>query len=106
MSYDVDLTIDTGSGEPVSVWSRNHTSNTARMWRAAGCDLAEFDGKPASELTPVVTAAITDMCAHPGAYRTMNPPNGWGDYESTLEFLRAIRDACMDHSLTTVRVSR
>lgn len=106
MSYDVYLTIDTGSPEPVTVWDRNHTSNTARMWREAGCDLAEFDGKPATELAASLGSAISVMQAEPARFREMDPPNGWGDYVSCLEFLRAILDACGEHPLTTVRISR
>lgn len=106
MSYDVDLEIDTGGPEPAWVWSRNHTSNTSRMWATAGCDLAEFDGKPASELAPVLGSAISVMEADPDRFRQMEPANRWGTYETTMEFLVAIYNACGEHPLTTVRVSR
>ncbi len=28
-------------------------------------------------------------------YEKFNPPNGWGDLESSIEFLVRIRDACL-----------
>jgi hypothetical protein len=105
MSYDVDLQIDTGNG-PVSVCSWNYTSNCAPMWRAAGCDIAEFDGKPASEFRAALTGAIDAMTAEPHKYRAMNPPNGFGDYDSCLKWLGEMRDACTTHNRCSVRVWR
>lgn len=106
MSYDIYLEVDTGGEEPVEVWSRNHTSNTASMWVAAGCDLALYDGKSAEELGDAITTAVREMRANPGKYREYDSPNGWGTYSTTLLFLREIREACIEHPKTTVRVSR
>ena len=106
MSYDVDLYADTGGPERVSVFERNHTSNTAVMWREAGCDLAEYNGRPAAELVAPLELAVADIEFRPGHYAQWNPPNGWGSVETTLEFLRDIRDGCLAHPQTTVRVSR
>lgn len=106
MSYDVSLVIDTGDSEPHEVASHNHTSNTARMWRAAGCDIAEFHGKSAVEFHAALTAAIIEIAADPDAYRQYDATNGWGDLESTLGFLRDLQGACARHPKTTVAVSR
>lgn len=106
MRYDVYLEIGTGASETADVYWANHTSNTAPMWRHAGADLAELAGKTAAEIAPVLTAAIERMAADPDTYEAMNPANGWGSYESTLEFLRGLRDACRDHPATSLRVSR
>jgi hypothetical protein len=105
MSYDVSLMADTG-GEPVEAWSWNHTGNTARMWREAGCDLAAFHGRPARELGDALERALVEMVADPERFRAMEPQNGWGSYRSTLAFLSAIRDACRTYPATTVEVSR
>lgn len=107
MSYDIYLEADTGGPEPVEVFWRNHTSNTAVMWRKAGCDLAEFDGKPATELAGALAPALAEIEENRERYaRQWNPPNGWGSVETTIEFLTAILDGCRAHPLTTVRVCR
>ncbi|MFG3709500.1 hypothetical protein [Micromonospora sp. NPDC047730] len=107
MSYDIWLNIDTGGPEPATVWdSFNYTSNCGPMWRAAGADLAAFDGEPAGECLPILTAAIKRMEDDPATYRAMDPPNGWGSYDSLLPALRRLADGFRSHPKATVRVSR
>lgn len=53
----------------------------------------EWDGKNAQEVLPEVEAIIQQMEAEPSIYRAMNPSNGWGSYESALEFMQAVRNA-------------
>lgn len=104
MSYDVYIY---GPAEPVEcfhcgvtspqqpqLFSRNHTSNTSGMWRKAGVDLAEIKGKRAGDLIEPLRTAIAHMVDNPDEYTPMNPENGWGSYESTIKFLRAILAAC------------
>lgn len=105
MSYWVYLTIDTGGPETVDIWEGNHTSNTAPMWRQAGADLAEMQGMDAPSAEFVLTQAINDMTSRPYVYLPMQPANGWGSYQSCLEFLRDIRDACAVHPKAALRVS-
>ena len=107
MSYDVwlEITVDTGTDHNLWLLDVNHTSNCAPMWRHAGADLREYDGKPASEAAGPLTEAVARMEADPDTYRAMNPPNGWGDYDTALAFLREIAQACARHSKATVRVS-
>ncbi len=62
MSYDVSMNC-THCGS--ILLDRNHTSNTACMWRAAGCDLAEFHGKTAAELAPVLEAKVHTLKGEP-----------------------------------------
>lgn len=107
MSYDIDLEIDTGGPEPAAVGhSFNMTSNVGPMWRKAGADLAEFEGKNAGAMVPVLDAAIGRMQANPDEYRTLNPSNGWGSYEGCLEFLQELRAEFSAHPNATVRVWR
>lgn len=105
MSYDVSLMADTG-GEPVEVWQRNHTSNTSRMWKAAGCDIAAFDGCSGAALSSAAYEALTLLALDPETYRQFEPGNGWGTLESTKDFLRAIAEAGKKYPRTTVRVWR
>lgn len=115
MSYDVYLVVDTGrtytdhrdgtiKPNPVSVWETNYTSNCSRMWCTAGVDLHDLEGMSASEAAPRLEAAIEEMRTNPGKYKAMNPENGWGDYDSALQFLNDIRNACRLHPKTTVHI--
>jgi hypothetical protein len=107
MSYSVCLTVDTGGSEPAVVaegW--NYTSNCGPMWRAAGADLAEFDGKEAAECLPALEAAIVALHADPETYEAMNPPNGWGSYKSLLPALEALAEDLRRHPRATVTVHR
>jgi hypothetical protein len=108
LSYDISLTVDTGGEEPAVIgdldW--NYTSNCGPMWRAAGADLAEFDGKPAGDCFPILVDAIAEMRDNPGKYKEMAPPNGWGSYTSLLPALRELAEAFERHPRAIVRVSR
>jgi hypothetical protein len=106
MSYDITLTVDTGGEEPAVVGDWNYTSNCGPMWRAAGADLAGFDGKPASECATVLRAALTAVRAEPERYEAMNPRNGWGSYASLLPALGELLKLCERHPLATVHVWR
>lgn len=107
MGYWIHLGIDTGAGEVVDVLDLSCTSNVSPMWRdALGQPLYEFDGAPATEAAGPLTAGIERMEADPDRYRAMNPANGWGDAQGALEVLRQLRDGCVAHPKTTVRISR
>ncbi|MGH3795966.1 MAG: hypothetical protein ACRDSP_13875 [Pseudonocardiaceae bacterium] len=101
MSYWVGLVL---AGDYLT--DRNMTSNVAPMWREAGADLAEFDGRAAAEVLPVLRTAIAAMEDDPAVYEAMNPANGWGDYDSCLEFLRELVKDFTAHPKATVVVSR
>jgi hypothetical protein len=106
VSYDIGLCIDTGGPEPAYLTDRNQTSNVAPMWRHAGADLAGFHGRIAADALPALRAAIATMEDNPATYKAMNPPNGWGDYDSCLEFLRGLVTDFTSHPKATVMVSR
>lgn len=115
MSYDVSLISKKAEKCPTcghdpsgaeTYFSANHTSNTAGMWRHAGCDIAEFDGKLASELGASLKVAIDAMRANPGLYKPMEPDNGWGTYESTLKFMINVLLACESNPDAEVHVWR
>lgn len=107
MSYDVYLEADTGGPDLVDVWWANHTSNTSRMWSIALGDksLRDLDGHEAGVEVERLAAAVARMEAAPRFYRRFNPENGWGSYDTALDFLRELTDACRRHPKTTIRVS-
>lgn len=108
MSYDIWLEVDTGGDEPARIEHDhlNMTSNVAKMWRHAGADLAEFDGKRAGDCTEDLATAINAMMRDPAPYKAMNPSNGWGSYEDCVAFLMKLLGVLHDHPNAMVRVWR
>lgn len=107
MSYSVWLEIDTGSDEPQTVIEiGNYTTNVGPMWCDAlgGKLLREYADAPCSEAAGPLADAVKRMEADPDKYREMNPPNGWGDYEGALGFLRRIAEACASHPKCTIGI--
>lgn len=108
MSYNAYLYVDTGASEPVCVAELgDYTSNVGVMWFDALGDkrLRDFDNAPCSEAAGPLADAVKRMEADPGKYREMNPPNGWGDYEGALRYLRRIAEASAQHPKCTIRIS-
>jgi len=112
MSLDLYLgmDIDVGTDEPyyVELWWRNITHNLTKMWSLAGVYDALYmsDGKEAHEVIEVVRKGLVEMKGHPARYKELNPPNGWGYYESALQFLSAFETACSQYHKGVIRVSK
>ena len=112
MSLDISLTItvDTGGEEPyeVELYNGNYTHNVGSMWRKAGVYDALYNsaGVKAGELIDVLVAGWRDMNKSPAEYRELNPPNGWGDYDSAATFLADLIWACQKHPKAIIEVSR
>lgn len=106
MSYDIRLVIDTGGEYPAAVTETiSPTYNLAPMFaEALGRRIRDLDGMPAAEVAPLVAAALALMEADPERFRALNPPNGWGSYESAVRALTWLRDACAEHPKATVQV--
>lgn len=108
MSYDVTFEIDTGGPEPVSVADFNITSNVGGMFcmalgRKEG--IKYLDGERATHALFSVEIMLAAFISDPAFFRTLNPTNGWGDSLAAYVFLTKLRDACLAHPATTVRVS-
>lgn len=100
MSWDATLTVD---GACVGEW--NYTHNTSRMiytvLRAFRYDLTIpgrerwyeiLDGQPATEADGYLEQIIGGLMEAPSLFRSMNPTNEWGDYDSLLAVLVEMRD--------------
>lgn len=105
MSYDVDLIVETGPKHYASAWDSNITYNLVPMMRAVGIELKELHGADALSTWRLLADACGKLAAHPDKYVVHNPPNGWGNYDICLEFLRDFRDACLNHPFTKVHVT-
>ena len=107
MSYDIH--VDTGGQEPFTAIPAdigNYTSNVAPMWtEALGHRLADLNEKNAGDSLPALQRAVAAMESDPAKYEAMNPPNGWGNYEGALNYLRQLRDACAAYPKATIHIS-
>lgn len=110
MSLDLWLEIDTGGPEPAVVGddNLNYTHNVNPMWRELfGQSLGDFlDNRQAIVAQSELLAAYHTMEDNPGRFIPLNPPNGWGDYDSAMNFLQRVIDNGADHPLAVWRASR
>jgi hypothetical protein len=75
--------------------------------KALGYTLQSLDGKLGSECVPELKRAIDHMndSENKVDYMRMNPKNGWGDYESALNYLKDILIACELHPKAQLSIS-
>ena len=88
MSLDIWLT----AVRPTQVFDANITHNVSAMWRKAGIHdaLYESKDKTAAEVLPELRTGLMLMRDDPDGFRALNPPNGWGDYDSALKWLETL----------------
>lgn len=93
MSWDASLVDD--RDQVVGEW--NFTHNTSRMIYTALPLLkpwwAQLSGLSGPEGAAFLHGIIKGLEADPERFRAMNPPNGWGDYDSLVAVLTAMRNA-------------
>ena len=107
MSYDIWLEVDAGGPEPLQVGeSWNYTSNGARLWEAAGLDLAAAAGRTAVSVAADLDAALIVLRADAARFEALNPPNGGGSYATLLPALDTLRAICRAAPYALVRVWR
>lgn len=76
----------------------NHTYNVSPMYsKAMGITISDLDGKKCNEVLPLLIKGRQEMIDNPEIYKKMNPPNGWGSYETAVLFLGDIIIACEKH---------
>ena len=107
MSLDVYLT----RLEPVDVYSANITHNLARMAGEAG--VYEYLWRPenvgivkAVTLIEPLSKGLSQLLGDPDKYKALNAENGWGTYDSLVEFVKEYLNACIEYPDADVRVSR
>jgi len=99
---------------PVYVFESNMTHNMTPMATAAGVydclwhpEIYGFNGVTrAKDLIEPLQAGVRNMVLNAEELKKLNPTNGWGNYESFLEFVRECRDACLLNPGAVVEVSR
>ena len=90
------------------VYWENYTHNVVEMWNDAGCYDALYmsNGMNAKDIIPFLDKAIKSMSENPDDYKKLNPENGWGDYDSALEFLKRVRGMCDANPDAVIRISK
>lgn len=84
----------------------NMTYNVSPMYgKAMGITISDLNGKKAEKVIPILIKGIKEMEDNPKIYKKMNPPNGWGDYETAIEFLQDILIACQENSDYKIEVT-
>ena len=106
MSYDFRLEINTGGSKPLTFGHLNHTYNCAPMFKEAlGKGLYKFNGWSAEKFLDVINKGIEDMVKRPEYYSKWNPSNGWGSYQTALDFLAEIGKLCRKHPKAFVNIT-
>lgn len=87
MSYDVQAGLD---------W-HNYTYNMSRFFTDFGVNPKSWDGLGRLEVARRIDAALSkieqrDLAELKAGY---DSPNGWGDVETAIGFLRSVRDSCL-----------
>jgi hypothetical protein len=105
----VTMSEDVGSGS--TVYSRNITHNLGKMAAEAGLyvplwrpETAGF--RTARDLIEPLRRGLTLLKAEPEHYRRFAPANGWGTYESLVEFVEGYLAACEKYPAADLTVSR
>lgn len=104
-------TVTVGGDLDDTVYDANITHNLGRMAEAAGIYKPlwrpeEIGISLAGDLVRPLEAGLARLEADPEKFRDLNPPNGWGSYDSLVLFVRSYLAACRDYPTATVSVSR
>lgn len=63
----------------------------------SGFGLRQLSGVQCANALGYLFVACAHMKNNPDEYKKMNPPNGWGSYETALEFLEKLRNEALNH---------
>jgi len=98
-------------GEAYEVFSANITHNLTKMAEEAGIYEAvwrpeEVGITKASQLIMTLKVGLAILEQNPTYFKTLNPPNDWGNYEVLILFVEDYLDACIKYPNANVRISR
>lgn len=98
-------------GETRELFSRNITHNLGKMADAAGIykhlwQPEEIGITQARQLIEPLTEGLSRLESNPETFKAHNPPNGWGDYNGLVRFVREYLAACREHPEAEVSASR
>lgn len=95
------------------VYSANITHNLNKMAGEVGEGYYQALWRPgelgytcAKQLIDDLGACLVLLKAHPEHFEKFNPKNGWGTYETLVEFVEKYLEACKQYPDAEIRVSR
>lgn len=91
MALDIHFTYDDQTVKSLSITHNlrgmaDELHISQLLWK-----MPETTGK---DLGPLIEQALKELEADPKRFEPFNPPNGWGDYETLVEFLYEIVANC------------
>jgi hypothetical protein len=106
MSYSIGLYISNGTEEAEIYDCGDYTYNVAPMYGKSMGDggIRIIGDMTCKEALPHLERGIAEMINREEEMVKLNPPNGWGDFEGALAYLRIIRQGCEDHPTAIVRI--
>lgn len=89
-------------------FSGNYTHNGNVFWRAAGVYEALYNpqNQTAAFWLEVLEAGLECMKRNPEIFKKLNPPSGWGDYDSAVAFLGSFVEACKKYPKAIIKSYR
>ena len=98
-------------GESCDIYDANITHNLNRMATEAGIYQHlwrpdEIGIKKAKDLIIPLEDGLVLLKSDPERFEAFNPPNGWGDYDGLVRFVRNYLTACRQHPNAEVSVWR
>lgn len=113
MGLDIDLIfeVDTGNGiEEFCVFEDNYTHNCAKMAKEANIYMEvwqpeEIGLKVARDLIEPLSRGIALMREDPSRFIKLDPPNGWGSYDTFLPWLENYLAACKKYPAAKIKAS-
>lgn len=115
MSLDVELfvNVDTGGDKPYEcvLYDANITHNLNKMAMEAGIYEAlwrpeEIGCSQAKDIIAIVEEGLKKLKDDPYHYKKFDSPNGWGTYVHFVPFVEKYLNACKEHPLAMIYVSR
>lgn len=107
MSYEVRLTIDTGSEHDTVLCNIGNYPEQVKPYLDVALSpsgLEGLNGLLGSACITPLRAGLTDMRNRPGVYRAINPSSRFVNYDGAMDYLTKILECCVEHPLATVRV--
>jgi len=116
MSLDISLYMDVDTGGPelhrVTLYEANYTHNITAMAREAGlyeciwCPEDHTSFPVAGALIGPLREGLLRMREDPERFTALNPENGWGSYDTFLDWVDRYLHACTEHPKASIHTWR
>ena len=109
MSWDFGMIANLGGKHPTDLpYSASYTYNVSKMfYDALECEegIRGLDNKSGKECKLILEKGIRKFIKKHKLYKSWNPENGWGNYDSALDLLRTLLSWCEEAPNAIMRVT-